>query len=96
MTIDEVDLSNVVYWIQIHGLPLKVFDEDNALLIGSKLGQVLEIDVVDPNKLYLRLRVQVNAKNLWSQASLITVGIKNLYGLASSMIDCFPFVFTMV
>lgn len=29
-TIDEVDLSLVEFWVQIHGLPLEIVDEDNA------------------------------------------------------------------
>lgn len=29
-TIDEVDLSMVEYWVQIHGLPLEIVDAANA------------------------------------------------------------------
>lgn len=39
-TLDEMDLSSVEYWVQIHGLSLEVFDVENARLIGCKLGDI--------------------------------------------------------
>lgn len=57
-TNDEVDLSFVVYWIQIHGLPLEIFDEDNARLIGNKLGEILEMDNIGEHISFLRLKIR--------------------------------------
>lgn len=37
--------------MQIHKLPIERLDEDNALLLGSKLGMVDKVDAVESNKL---------------------------------------------
>lgn len=56
-TIHEVDLSHAQFWVQIHELPLERLDEENAILIGSKLGVIDHIDPVDIHKPYLRVQV---------------------------------------
>lgn len=59
-TINDIDLSKATFWIRIHGLPLKGLEVVNAIWIGSKLGEVLEVDEMDENRLFLRVRVQIN------------------------------------
>lgn len=48
-TINDIDLSKATFWIRIHGLPLKGLEVVNAIWIGSKLGEVLEVDEMDEN-----------------------------------------------
>lgn len=57
-TPDEVDLAAVVFWVQIHGLPLEILDEENARLIRSKLGVILEMDDIDKHHSFLRLKIK--------------------------------------
>lgn len=56
-TLDEVDLSMVEFWVQIYGLPLELVAEDNARLIGSMLGMILELDNVDEHQSFIRLKI---------------------------------------
>lgn len=57
-TLDEVDLSTVVFSVQIHGLPLEIVDVENARLIGSKLGVILEMDDVEAHHSFIRLKIK--------------------------------------
>lgn len=34
------DLSTTLFWVQIHGLPLKGLERENATMIGSKISEV--------------------------------------------------------
>lgn len=63
LTFDEVDLTRATYWIQIHGLPLEVFGNENALLIGNKIGKGIEADNVELHRPYLRLKVRFDTSN---------------------------------
>lgn len=47
----------MVYWVQIHGLPLKIFDEDNAHLIKSKLGEILEMDNIEAHTSFFHIKI---------------------------------------
>lgn len=60
-TIDEVELSMVEFWVQIHGFPLEIVDEVNARLIDSKLGEVLDMDDIDTHKSFIRLKLRFSA-----------------------------------
>lgn len=57
-TIDEIDLSMVEFWVQIHGLPLELVDATNARLIGSKLGEVFELNPIEEHVSFLRLKIR--------------------------------------
>lgn len=52
-SINDVELSYAQFWVQIHGLPMESLDEDNAILIGCKLGVVDKVARVDVNRPYL-------------------------------------------
>lgn len=58
-TVDEVELSSVAFWVHIHGLPLGGFKRENAFILGTKLGKVMMIYKVCPNKSYLRVKVKI-------------------------------------
>lgn len=57
-SLEEVDLSVVEFWVQIHGLPLELVDADNARLIGCKLGEVLELDPVEEHASFIRIKIR--------------------------------------
>lgn len=57
----DIEMNMVSFWVQIHGLPLSGVVRENALLIGSKIGQVLSLDDDNSNKSYLRLKIQFDA-----------------------------------
>lgn len=61
-TIDEVEISRAQFWVQIHGLPLERLDEENTYLLGSKLGGVLNMELIDLNKPYLRVQVHFDVE----------------------------------
>lgn len=63
-TIDQVYLSMVNFWVQIHGLPLEIVDEENARSIGCKLGEVLEVNDIEEHKSFIRLRIRFSASQL--------------------------------
>ncbi|KAB1201923.1 hypothetical protein CJ030_MR8G027009 [Morella rubra] len=48
--------------VQIHGLHLERLDEENALLLGSKLGLVDKVDPVDINKPYLHVQSETGKR----------------------------------
>ena len=46
LTWQEVDFSTSTIWIQIHGLPNLWRTEDNLKRIGSKIGSVVDVDLI--------------------------------------------------
>ena len=63
ITWQEVDFSSSTFWVQVHGLPALWSTEDNLKRIGSRLGKVIEMDLVgEPGsvwKKFLRIRVDI-------------------------------------
>lgn len=53
--------------VQIHGLPMERLDEDNALLLRSKLGMVDKVDAVESNNPYLRVQVHFDIETPFHQ-----------------------------
>ncbi|XWS30913.1 hypothetical protein CRYUN_Cryun23aG0032100 [Craigia yunnanensis] len=49
LTIEELDFTKVVFWAQIHNLPLEMMTRNNAEKIGGKIGRLLEVE--DPMKI---------------------------------------------
>ena len=43
-TAESIELSWCPFWVQIHGIPLGMMNENVAKAIGSSIEQVLEID----------------------------------------------------
>ena len=64
MTINELDFSHSLYWIQIHDLPPDYLNVRNAKQIGDRLEDILAVeDPMEGNcllKSYLRVRVNIN------------------------------------
>lgn len=57
-TLDELELVSVVYWVHIHGLPLELFDDDNARIIGCMLGEILEMDRIADHVSFIQLKIR--------------------------------------
>lgn len=52
-----------LYWIEIHGIPVEGFTDDNILKIGAKIGEVIEYDQSIVNgvvvKCFMRIKVWI-------------------------------------
>ncbi|KAK9942560.1 hypothetical protein M0R45_008218 [Rubus argutus] len=60
-TINDVPYYLVTYWVRITGLTPEKMIESNARLIGSEIGEVLELDHTSPEDAFLRgyLRIKI-------------------------------------
>lgn len=63
-SVEEVDFSNISFWIQIHKLPIELSTNKNAAVIGSKIGDVQRIEDLVGRGGFGRnfLRMKVNFK----------------------------------
>lgn len=63
VTWQEVEFSSSTFWVQVHGLPTLWNIEDNLRKIGSRLGEVIEVNLVgEPDgawKKFIRIRVDI-------------------------------------
>ncbi|XVF33846.1 hypothetical protein REPUB_Repub18cG0006900 [Reevesia pubescens] len=63
-TLDELDFSQVAYWVQVHGLSLDQISPKNAKKVGDQIGKVMEIE--DPisshgiRRGFFRIRVLID------------------------------------
>lgn len=63
-TLDEIDFSQVAYWVQVHGLSLDQMSPTNAKKVGDQIGKVMEIE--DPisshgiRRGFFRIRVLID------------------------------------
>lgn len=92
-TLDEVDLSTVVFSVQIHGLPLEIVDVENARLIGSKLGVILEMDDVEAHHSFIRLKIKFHTSASLEPRFYFPRLMGNLFGLVLNMSGYRLFVF---
>ncbi|XP_039026959.1 kinesin-like protein KIN-14F [Hibiscus syriacus] len=64
LTLEELDFSQVAYWVQVHGLSLDQMSPKNAKKVGDQIGRVLEIE--DPisshgiRRGFFRIRVLID------------------------------------
>ena len=59
----EISLWQSPFWVQIHNLPLNSRTRETGWAIGSKLGEVMEVDVAESRVQwgkYLRVRVKMD------------------------------------
>lgn len=64
MTIDEVDLTQSSFWIQLHGLPMANMNRNTISAVGSSVGCLLEIE---------KLRDGVNCKRFFSISRFLSM-----------------------
>jgi hypothetical protein len=64
LSIDEVKLNICAFWIQIHGLPLQYMTTLNAIRIGKKLGNILELENDNTDELicrqFIRIKIEID------------------------------------
>jgi hypothetical protein len=61
--IEEVNFSEISFWIQLHGLPVRKMNQESATLLAAPLGvieQVSEGDTATGNGQCLRIRVRLD------------------------------------
>lgn len=63
-TVFEIPFVQCPFWIQIHGVPLEGISKENATKIGSKLGEVLDVEEPIAEKRitrdFMRVRVSID------------------------------------
>ncbi|KAL0003519.1 hypothetical protein SO802_017300 [Lithocarpus litseifolius] len=72
----DIRLCRSPFWVQIHNLPLKSRTKQTGWMIGSKLGEVLEVDVPENGVQwgrYLRIRVKIDVTRKLVQGKKIKV-----------------------
>jgi len=64
LSIEEVDLSTCVFWLQVHGLPLQNLTAVNAIRIGKFIGDVKNVENGDCLGIiafhHLHIRIEIN------------------------------------
>ncbi|MBA0729879.1 hypothetical protein Golax_020488 [Gossypium laxum] len=59
----KIPLVYVPFWVQIHDVPIGLFSESLARLLGNFIGVFLEYDGSDlRNRNYMRVRVQIDVR----------------------------------
>lgn len=86
-TINEVDIAHAQFWVQIHELPMESLDEENANVLGRKMGSMMQVEMVDVNKPYLWVQVQFDIETC-NRDSVCPGKTRTLLGFLSSLRDC--------
>ena len=60
LALEEVDMDNMPFWIQIRGIPPSLSSDKNLRHIGSMIGNVEEVEDPARAKGFLRIKVNVN------------------------------------
>ena len=64
LTWQEVEFSSSTIWVQVHGLPTLWRTEENLRKVGSKVGFVLDVDLIGDAggawRTFIRVRVEVD------------------------------------
>jgi hypothetical protein len=64
LSIEEVNFSTCVFWVQVHGLPLQNLTTVNAIKIGKFIGDVKNVENGDNSGIiafhHLRIMIEVN------------------------------------
>ena len=63
MVVEDLDFSSLPIWIQIHNLPIEYMSKENAVEIGSLVGEVVDVDFTGDGEVcmckFLRVKVEV-------------------------------------
>ncbi|XP_075654591.1 uncharacterized protein LOC142624738 [Castanea sativa] len=76
LTPKEIEIRWAPFWIQIYNLPLKSRTKETRKAIGSSLGLVLDVDVLESGVQWgkcLRVRVRINVKKRFVRGKKITI-----------------------
>ena len=72
----DIEIKWAPFWIQIFNLPLKCMTKEIGWTIGSKLGEVMEVDVSDSGVHWgrcLRVRVHIDVTKRLVRGKKITI-----------------------
>lgn len=73
LSIDDIEPTRSIYWIQAHGIPREMLSVSNGRKLGALLGSLLEVE--DPAKVgnrgFLRLRIDIDASKPLSTSCLL-------------------------
>lgn len=63
LELNEVKLERVLFWVQLHGIPLNMSSENNVRHIARDIGEFLKFENPMMAHGFLRVRVVVNTLN---------------------------------
>ncbi|XP_030941830.1 uncharacterized protein LOC115966814 [Quercus lobata] len=72
----EITMKWTPFWVQIYNLPLMSTTQESDLVIGGKIGRVLDVDVPEKGVQwgkYLRVRVSVDVKKKLVRGKKVTI-----------------------
>lgn len=62
MSLKEIDFTLIRFWVQIHGMELGMFTEQNARKPVNGIGSVLEIEKFQENNFPVRCFIQLHVE----------------------------------
>lgn len=72
----EIDLKWSPFWVQVSNLPLKSRTKETGMVLGSKLGKAIDVDVPENGVhwgRYLRVKVQLDVTKKLIQAKKVSI-----------------------
>lgn len=67
VSLSEINIFIIFFWVQAHGLPLGKMNKDYAEQLATNIGDLIEINCVEEgmqlNRSFLGFRVAINIKN---------------------------------
>lgn len=62
MSVEEIDFSRVQMWVQVHGMSLEMFNQQNANSIGDSIGRCIRVEEAQimHQRTFLRLQVEID------------------------------------
>ncbi|XP_030970072.1 uncharacterized protein At4g02000-like [Quercus lobata] len=68
MVVEDLDFSSLPVWIQVHNLSIEYMSKENAVEIGSLVGEVVDVDFTGDGEVcmcnFLRVKVEVKVDDL--------------------------------
>ena len=87
----EIVLKWTTFWVQIYNLPLKSMTHETGMEIGTKIGMVLDIDVLEKGVQrgkFLRVRIRFDATKKLVMGKRVSIEAKRADGYSSNTSGC--------
>ena len=87
----EIVQKWTTFWVQIYNLPLKSMTRETRMEIGTKIGMVLDIDVLEKGVQwgkFLRVRIRFDATKKLVRGNRVSIEAKRADGYSSNMSGC--------
>jgi hypothetical protein len=80
--IEDMEFGNAAFWVRMYRLPLACMGRDVGLQVGSTVGEVVDIDVLDDGVgwgEYLRVKIRIDLSKPLARGRIIKVQEKELW-----------------